>query len=52
MLENIRKNDINNFRKFKRASGKGDIVDGVHKGVLVNYHFSLNELLEGIPNLK
>lgn len=52
VLENIRKNDINNFRKFKRASGKGDIVDGVHKGVLVNYHFSLNELLEGIPNLK
>jgi hypothetical protein len=32
-------------RKFRRKSGIGDIVDGVHKGVVVNYHFSLNELI-------
>lgn len=33
-------------RKFRRESGKGDVVDGVHKGVTVNYHFSINELIE------
>ena len=33
-------------RKFKRESGKGDVVDGRHKGVVVNYHFSLNEFKE------
>lgn len=33
-------------RRFRRASGKGDVVDGEHKGVVVNYHFSLNELIE------
>lgn len=31
-------------RRFKRRSGKGDVVNGEHKGVVVNYHFSLNEL--------
>ena len=31
-------------RVFRRKSGKGDVVDGVHKGVVVNYHFSLREL--------
>jgi len=31
-------------RRFRRKSGKGDVVNGVHKGVTVNYHFSLNEL--------
>lgn len=31
-------------RIYKRGSGYGDIVDGIHKGVTVNYHFSLNEL--------
>jgi hypothetical protein len=31
-------------RTFKRKSGEGDVVDGVHKGVTVNYHFSLKEL--------
>lgn len=31
-------------RLFRRKSGEGDIVDGVHKGVTVNYHFSLKEL--------
>lgn len=32
-------------RKFRRKSGIGDVVNGQHKGVVVNYHFSLNELL-------
>jgi len=31
-------------RRFRRKSGEGDVVDGQHKGVVVNYHFSLNEL--------
>jgi hypothetical protein len=31
-------------RRFRRKSGAGDVVDGEHKGVTVNYHFSLNEL--------
>ena len=31
-------------RRFRRKSGTGDIVNGVHKGVVVNYHFSLKEL--------
>lgn len=31
-------------RKFRRASGKGDVVNGQHKGVVVNYHFSIAEL--------
>lgn len=30
-------------RRFRRKSGIGDVVDGIHKGVVVNYHFSLNE---------
>ncbi len=36
----------NTKRKFRRKSGKGDVVDGVHKGVVVNYHFSLSELIQ------
>ncbi len=32
-------------RKFTRKSGEGDVVEGLHKGVTVNYHFSLKELL-------
>ncbi len=35
-----------NKRTFKRKSGQGDIVNGAHKGVVVNYHFSLNELIK------
>ena len=31
-------------RRFRRKSGNGDVVNGVHKGVVVNYHFSLSEL--------
>ena len=34
------------YRTFRRKSGEGDVVDGVHKGVTVNFHFSLNELKE------
>lgn len=33
-------------RTFKRRSTQSDYVDGTHKGVTVNYHFSLQELLE------
>jgi hypothetical protein len=33
-------------RRFRRKSGDGDVIDGEHKGVVVNYHFSLNELKE------
>ena len=38
-------------RRFRRQSGVGDVVDGKHKGVVVNYHFSLNELRNGIEAL-
>lgn len=31
-------------RKFRRKSGEGDVVNGEHKGVTVNFHFSLNEM--------
>lgn len=31
-------------RRFRRKSGEGDVVNGDHKGVTVNYHFSLKEL--------
>lgn len=34
-----------NRRRFRRESGRGDYVNGQHKGVVVNYHFSLNELI-------
>lgn len=33
-------------RRFRRESGFGDVVNGQHKGVVVNYHFSLAELNE------
>ena len=33
-------------RRFKRESGKGDVVNGKHLGVTVNYHFSIKELIE------
>lgn len=32
-------------RRFRRKSGHGDVVNGKHLGVVVNYHFSLRELL-------
>lgn len=31
-------------RRFRRADGIGDVVNGQHKGVVVNYHFSISEL--------
>ena len=31
-------------RRFRRADGRGDVVNGQHKGVVVNYHFSISEL--------
>lgn len=34
-----------NMRRFRRKSGEGDVVNGQHLGVVVNYHFSLNELV-------
>ena len=37
-------NQIGDKRRFRRESGRGDFVNGQHKGVVVNYHFSLNEL--------
>lgn len=39
-------NSVKYKRTFKRKSGEGDVVDGLHKGVTVNYHFSLTELKE------
>lgn len=32
-------------RTWRRASTDSDVVDGQHRGVTVNYHFSLKELL-------
>ena len=45
ILEDIY-NKYKEKRRFRRESGKGDVVNGQHKGVVVNYHFSLNELEE------
>lgn len=36
--------EVKDKRKFRRESGYGDVVNGKHLGVVVNYHFSLNEL--------
>ena len=46
--ENLEKvyNIVKDKRSFRRKSGEGDVVNGEHKGVVVNYHFSLNELKE------
>lgn len=38
-------NHYGDKRRFRRKDGKGDEVDGQHLGVVVNYHFSLDELL-------
>ena len=48
-IQNVRQlesiyNHYGDRRRFRRRSGRGDIVNGVHKGVVVNYHFSLQEL--------
>ena len=39
-------------RRFRRESWKWDIVNWQHKWVVVNYHFSLNELIEVDINSK
>ena len=39
-------NHYKDKRRFRRASGAGDVVDGVHKGVVVNWHFSLAEFMQ------
>ncbi|MFN3555870.1 MAG: hypothetical protein ACK4VN_07915 [Bacteroidales bacterium] len=49
ILEQIRLADPKNHRRFRRASGMGDVVQGQHKGVVVNYHFSITELKKGLP---
>jgi hypothetical protein len=36
--------DWKHKRRFRRRSGEGDVVNGAHKGVTVNYHFSLKDL--------
>jgi len=51
ILRQIRQNDHNDYRRFRRASGRGDVVNGQHRGVVVNYHFSLNEFSLGLPDL-
>lgn len=38
-------NRYRDARTFRRASTDSDYVDGQHRGVTVNYHFSLRELL-------
>ena len=45
-INELRKIYLNNknSRTFRRKSGAGDVVNGIHKGVVVNYHFSLREL--------
>ena len=45
MLETIY-NTYQEKRRFRRESGRGDVINGQHKGVVVNYHFSLNEFIE------
>ena len=50
VLRDIRVADEHNSRKYRRASGRGDYVDGQHRGVVVNYHFSINELIPGLPD--
>ena len=37
-------NTCGDSRRFRRRNGEGDVVNGQHRGVVVNYHFSLNEL--------
>jgi len=50
VLRRIRSSDTRDARKFRRKSGRGDVNEsGEHKGVVVNYHFSINELNSGLP---
>ncbi len=51
-LKLIRVSDMNDTRRFRRKSGQGDVNEsGEHKGVVVNYHFSINEMECGLPLL-
>lgn len=52
-IDNLKKIycEVKDKRRFRRKSGDGDIVDGQHKGVTVNYHFSLKELLPWKPRV-
>ena len=43
-------NQYRDDRTWRRASTESDYVDGEHRGVTVNYHFSLRELLP-LPTL-
>jgi len=53
ILQKIYRNDINHSRRFRRRSGEGDVINGKHLGVTVNYHFLLSELKAWSPdNLK
>ena len=36
-------------RTYRRRTGSGDIVNGEHKGVVVNFHYSIRELTEARP---
>src|SRR5690606_4902771 len=45
VLREIYEKPLNN-RIFRRKSGIGDVVGGEHLCVVVNYHFSINELEE------
>jgi hypothetical protein len=45
VLENLLKL-YRNKRTFRRASTKSDYVNGEHKGVVVNFHFSLREMID------
>lgn len=49
--DNLKKvyEQVKDKRRFRRKSGEGDVVEGQHKGVTVNYHFSLKELKSWKP---
>jgi hypothetical protein len=49
-LQQIWRADEANARRFRRRTGPGDVADGQHRGVVVNYHFRLGELLPGLPD--
>ncbi|MCX8056319.1 MAG: hypothetical protein N3F03_01760 [Ignavibacteria bacterium] len=50
VLRHIRDEDELNSRRFRRQIGQGDIDEnGQHRGVLVNYHYSINEMNQGLP---
>ncbi len=48
-LKAIYEKDPTHTRRFRRHSGKGDMIEGTHLGVTVNYHFSVTELTPWSP---